>query len=41
MYGVNEAALKVVKRARFLSRYKSGKPVKMAHYLPIRFVLEN
>jgi protein TonB len=41
MYGFNEAALKVVNRVRFTPGYKSGKPVKMAHYLPIRFVLEN
>lgn len=41
MYGFNEAALKVVNRARFYPGYKNGKPVKMAHYLAIRFVLEN
>ncbi len=41
MYGFNEAALKVARRARFVPGYKSGKPVKMAHYLPIRFVLDN
>jgi len=41
MYGFNDAALKVVHRARFAPGYKSGKPVRMAHYLPIRFVLEN
>lgn len=41
MYGFNEAALKVVNRARFYPGYKDGKPVKMAHYLAIRFVLEN
>ena len=41
MYGFNEAALKVIHRARFAPGYKEGKPVKMAHHLPIRFVLEN
>ena len=41
MYGFNDAALKVVNRARFVPGYKEGKPVKMVHYLPIRFVLEN
>ena len=41
MYGFNDAALRVVQRARFAPGYKAGKPVKMAHHLPIRFVLEN
>jgi protein TonB len=41
MYGFNEAALKVVNRARFYPGYKDGKPVRMAHHLAIRFVLEN
>ena len=41
MYGFNEAALEVIKRARFYPGYDDGKPVKMAHYFPIRFVLEN
>ena len=41
MYGFNEAALKVVNRARFYPGYKSGKPVKMAHHMAIRFTLEN
>jgi protein TonB len=41
MYGFNEAATKVIQRARFAPGYKSGRPVKMAHYIPIRFVLEN
>ncbi len=40
-FGFNSAAMKVVRRARFSPGYKSGKPVAMAHYLPIRFVLEN
>ncbi|MCL2025603.1 MAG: energy transducer TonB [Leptospirales bacterium] len=41
MYGFNDAALKVVNRARFAPGYKEGKPVKMVHHLPIRFILEN
>ncbi|HOV09039.1 MAG TPA: energy transducer TonB [Spirochaetota bacterium] len=39
-YGFNEQALKVVKRMRFSPGYKSGKRVKMAHYLPVNFTLE-
>jgi protein TonB len=39
-YGFNDAAQKIIHRARFSPGYKSGKPVKMAHYLPINFVLE-
>lgn len=39
-YGFNEQALKVVKRMRFSPGYKSGKRVKMAHYLPILFTLD-
>jgi protein TonB len=39
-YGFNEQALKAVKRMRFSPGYKSGKRVKMAHYLPVTFTLE-
>ncbi len=39
-YGFNEQAIKAVKRMRFSPGYKSGKRVKMAHYLTIRFDLE-
>lgn len=41
MYGFNEAAMRIVQRLRFAPGYKNGHPVKMAHYLPIRFVLDN
>ena len=40
MYGFNDAALRLVKKIRFTPGYKDEKPVKMAHYLPIRFILE-
>ncbi|HPS57063.1 MAG TPA: energy transducer TonB [Spirochaetota bacterium] len=39
-YGFNEQAIKAVKRMRFSPGYKSGRRVKMAHYLPITFTLE-
>jgi len=39
-YGFNEQAIKAVKRMRFSPGYKSGKRVKMAHYLPVTFTLE-
>lgn len=39
-YGFDEAAIEVVKRARFVPGYVKGKPTKMVHELPIRFVLE-
>lgn len=39
-YGFNDAALKVTKRMRFRPGYKSGKPIKMAHYLTINFTLD-
>lgn len=39
-YGFNEQAIKAVKRMRFSPGYKSGKRVKMAHYLPVTFSLE-
>ena len=40
MYGFNEAAIEVTNRMRFSPGYKAGKRVKMAHYMPIKFVLE-
>jgi protein TonB len=39
-YGFNDAALQVVRRARFSPGYKAGHPVKMAHFMPVTFVLE-
>lgn len=39
-YGFNDQAIKAVKRMRFSPGYKSGKRVKMAHYLPVTFALE-
>ncbi|HEY1405400.1 MAG TPA: energy transducer TonB [Spirochaetota bacterium] len=39
-YGFNEAAMKVVNRARFSPGYKSGKRIKMTHPFPINFVLD-
>lgn len=39
-YGFNEQALKAVGRMRFTPGYKSGKRVKMAHYLPVTFTLD-
>lgn len=39
-YGFNEQAIKAVNRMRFSPGYKSGKRVKMAHYLPVTFTLE-
>ena len=39
-FGFNDAALKVIHRARFSPGYKAGHPVKMAHYMPVTFVLE-
>ncbi|MGL4368420.1 MAG: energy transducer TonB [Spirochaetota bacterium] len=40
-YGFNDAALKIVHRARFSPGYKAGHPVKMAHWQDISFVLED
>lgn len=39
-YGFNEQAVKAVRRMRFSPGYKSGKRVKMAHYLPVIFTLD-
>ncbi len=38
-YGFNEQAIKVVNRMRFSPGYKAGKRVKMAYYLPVKFIL--
>lgn len=40
-YGFDEAALQIVRRARFAPGYVEGKPTKMAHRLPINFTLED
>ncbi|MCB1190522.1 MAG: energy transducer TonB [Leptospiraceae bacterium] len=40
-YGFDEAAIKIIKLARFSPGYVKGKPVKMAHRLPINFTLED
>jgi len=39
-YGFNEQAIRAVNRMRFSPGYKSGKRVRMAHYLPVTFTLE-
>ncbi len=39
-YGFEEAAMKVVRRAHFRPGYLAGRPTKMTHEIPIRFVLE-
>jgi protein TonB len=39
-YGFDEAAMLVINRARFVPGYLKGKPTRMVHELPIRFVLE-
>ncbi|MDF3819909.1 TonB family protein [Leptospira sp. 96542] len=39
-YGFEEAAMKIIRRARFSPGYDKGKPTKMAHRLPITFDLE-
>jgi protein TonB len=40
-YGFDEAAIKIVNLARFAPGYLKGKPVKMAHRLPINFELND
>ncbi|MCG9875119.1 MAG: energy transducer TonB [Leptospiraceae bacterium] len=40
-YGFDEAAIQIVKRARFAPGYVDGRPTKMAHRLPINFTLED
>ncbi len=39
-YGFDDAAIRVVRMARFTPGYQKGRPVKMVHDLAIRFVLE-
>ncbi|BDA80812.1 cell envelope biogenesis protein TonB [Leptospira kobayashii] len=39
-YGFDEAALKIIRMARFVPGYNNGKPTKMSHRLPILFDLE-
>ncbi len=39
-YGFDEAAMKVIRMARFSPGYNNGKPTKMSHRLPITFVLD-
>lgn len=39
-YGFEDAAIAIVKRARFKPGYIKGRPVRMVHKLPIQFVLE-
>lgn len=39
-YGFDEAALKIIKLARFTPGYLNGKPVKMAHRVSINFTLD-
>lgn len=39
--GFDDAALKIVRMARFSPGYVKGKPTKMAHRLPINFTLED
>jgi protein TonB len=39
-YGFDEAALKIVKMARFRPGYRNGKPVKMNHMLKFKFEME-
>jgi protein TonB len=38
-YGFDEAALTVIKLARFSPGLQKGRPVKMTHKIPVRFVL--
>ncbi len=40
-YGFDEAAMAIVKRARFAPGYIKGRPTKMNHRLPVTFVLED
>jgi protein TonB len=39
-YGFDEAAMKIISLARFTPGYVNGKPVKMAHRIPINFTLD-
>ncbi|MCU0823056.1 MAG: energy transducer TonB [Leptospira sp.] len=40
-YGFDEAAIRIIQRARFAPGYDKGKPTRMAHRLPISFDLED
>lgn len=39
-YGFDEAALRIINKARFSPGYLNGKPVKMQHRIPINFTLD-
>jgi len=39
-YGFDEAAMKIIQLAKFTPGYVGGKPVKMAHRIPINFTLD-
>lgn len=39
-YGFDEAALEIIKRAKFTPGYINQKPVKMSHRVPVNFDLE-
>ncbi len=39
-YGFEEAAIKIIHKAKFLPGYAKGKPVKMTHRIPIHFTLD-
>lgn len=39
-YGFDEAAIRIIQLAKFTPGYVSGKPVKMAHRIPINFTLD-
>ncbi|HNX60036.1 MAG TPA: energy transducer TonB [Spirochaetota bacterium] len=40
-YGFNDAALRVIRNARFTPGYKNNEPVKMTHAFQIKFVMGN
>jgi protein TonB len=40
-YGFDEAAIEVLRLARFVPGYRNGVPVKMVHDLAVRFVLDD
>lgn len=39
-YGFDEAAIRIINLAKFTPGYVSGRPVKMAHRVPINFTLD-
>jgi protein TonB len=39
-YGFDEAAMEIIRRARFRPGYLAGRPTRMSHRIPITFVLE-